>query len=91
LGRSALCLLSPIESERVIEIHAPMLLGDRGWGGGRGAGLLCIGPFGHEIPQSLGLDRRLWDIGYVKPHELQSPLGDPSHGEMVSDNFPEPI
>jgi hypothetical protein len=73
----------PIESERVIKIHAPVLLGDR-----VGGGLLCLGPFDHEIHQSLGLDFHLWGIGYV---ELESPLGDPPHGETVSNNFPEPI
>jgi hypothetical protein len=53
--------------------------------------VLLLGPFGHEIHQILRLDRRLWDIGYVEPHELESPLGNPPHGEMVSDNFPKPI
>jgi hypothetical protein len=54
-------------------------------------GLLCLGTFGHEICQSLGLDCCLWGVGYVEPHELKSPLGDPPHGEMISDNFPKPI
>jgi hypothetical protein len=33
----------------------------------------------------------LGDIHYVNPHELKSPLGDPSCGEAVLDNFPEPM
>jgi hypothetical protein len=75
----------PVESEGAIKIHAPVLLGDRGeW-------LLRLDPFTHEIRQSLGLDRHLWDIGYVKPHELESPLGNPSHGKAVSNIFSEPI
>jgi hypothetical protein len=57
-------------------------------GGGR---LLCFGPFSHEVHQGLGLARRLWDVGYVEPHELESPLGDPPYGEMVSDYFFKPI
>jgi hypothetical protein len=24
-------------------------------------------------------------------HELEGPLGDPAHGEMVPDDFPDPI
>jgi hypothetical protein len=68
----------PVESERAIKIHAPVLLGDRG------KRLLCLDPFTHEIHQSLGLDHHLWDIGYVKLHELESPLGNPSRGEAVS-------
>jgi hypothetical protein len=46
-------------------------------GGGGGRGLLNRGPFSHEIPQGLGLDRRLGDVGYVEPHELKCPLGNP--------------
>jgi hypothetical protein len=61
-----------------------MLLSDRG--GGR---LLSLGPFGHRIRQGLGLDRRLGHVGYVEPHELECPLGDPCRGEMVPDNFSE--
>jgi hypothetical protein len=49
-----------------------------------------LSPFDHKILQSLGLDCHLWGIGYVEPHELKSPLGDPPHGEIVSDNFPKP-
>jgi hypothetical protein len=33
----------------------------------------------------------LWDIYYVKPHELERPLDNPFHGEAVPDNFPEPM
>jgi hypothetical protein len=50
--------------------------------------MLCLGPFAHLIRQSLGLDRHLWGISYVNPHKIESPLGDPPCGEMVSDNFP---
>jgi hypothetical protein len=75
----------PIESEGAVEIHAPMLPGDRGWR------LLRVSPFSHEVCQSLGLDHRLLDIDYVKPLELERPLYDPSHGKAVSNNFPEPI
>jgi hypothetical protein len=53
--------------------------------------VLCLGPFGHKIRQSLGLDRLLWDIGYVEPHELEGSLGDPPRGETISNNFLEPI
>jgi hypothetical protein len=38
----------------------------------------------------MGLDRRLWHVGYVKRHKLECPLGDPSRGEIVSNNFPNP-
>jgi hypothetical protein len=75
----------PVVSEGAIKIHAPVLLGDRG------ERLLRLDPFTHEICQSLGLDRHLWDIDYVKPHELESALGNPSRGEVVSNNFTEPI
>jgi hypothetical protein len=77
----------PIESERVIKVYTLVLLGHRGSGGG----LLCLRPFHHEVCQSLGLDGCLWDLGYVKPHELESPLGDPSRGEAISEDFPEPL
>jgi hypothetical protein len=33
----------------------------------------------------------LWDICYVEPNELEGPLGKPSHGVAVPDNFPEPV
>jgi hypothetical protein len=69
---------------KAIEIHAPVLLGDRG-------GVLSLSLFSHKVCQSLGLDRHLGDVGYVKPHELESPFGDPPHHETVLDNFPEPI
>jgi hypothetical protein len=75
----------PIESEGAVEIHAPMLPGDRGWR------LLRVSPFSHEVCQSLGLDHRLWDVGYVKPHDLESPHGNSSPGEVVFNNFPKPI
>jgi hypothetical protein len=78
----------PIESERVIKVYTPVLLGHRGAGGG---GLLCLSPFHHEVCQSLGLDGCLRDLGYVKPHELESPLGDPSRGEAISEDLLEPL
>jgi hypothetical protein len=53
-------------------------------------GVLSLGPFDHKICQGLGLDCHLGHIGYVDPHELECPLGDPSRGEMVPDNFSEP-
>jgi hypothetical protein len=56
----------PVKSEGAIKIHASVLLGD--------GGLLRLGPFSHEIHQSLGLDHRLWDIGYVKPTSLRTHL-----------------
>jgi hypothetical protein len=49
-----------------------------------------LDPFSHEIHRRLGLDCHLWDVGYVEPHEFESLLGDPPHGEAVSNNFPEP-
>jgi hypothetical protein len=49
-----------------------------------------VDPFGHEIRQGLRLDHHLWHIGYVEPHELKRPLGDPSCGETIPDNFSEP-
>jgi hypothetical protein len=52
---------------------------------------LYFGPFHHKVHQRLGLDCCLLDICYVKPHELESPLGNPSHREAVPDNFPEPV
>jgi hypothetical protein len=76
---------SPVERKRAIKIHALVLLGNGGWG------LLSLGPFSQEICQSLGLDHHLWDVGYVKPHELESSLGNPPRSETISDNFPEPI
>jgi hypothetical protein len=60
-----------------------MFFSDRVWR------LLSLGPFSKKIRQSLGLDRRLWHVGYVEPHELECPLGEPSHGETVPDNFSE--
>jgi hypothetical protein len=59
------------------------------WSDG-GGGLLSLSPFGHKIRQGLGLDRRLGHIGYVKPHELECPLRDPSRGEIVPNNFSKP-
>jgi hypothetical protein len=53
-------------------------------------GLVRLDPFSHEIHRRLGLDCHLWDVGYVEPHEFESLLGDPPHGEAVSNNFPEP-
>jgi hypothetical protein len=60
-----------------------MLLNDRRW-------LLSLSSYGHKLRQGLGLDHRLGYVGYVEPHELECPLGDPSRGEMVPDNFSEP-
>jgi hypothetical protein len=45
---------------------------------------------GHKVHQGLGLDRCLRDLCYVEPHELESTLGNPSHAEAVSNNFPNP-
>jgi hypothetical protein len=64
-------------------VHA-IVLSDK-WGGR----LLCFDPFHHEVCQVLGLDCHLWDVRYVEPHELKSPLGDPSCGEAIPDNFPD--
>jgi hypothetical protein len=75
----------PVEGEGAIEVYAPVLLDH--WG----KQLLCFRPFRHEIRQCLGFDCRLGKIRYVKPHELESPLGNPSRGEVVPDNFPEPM
>jgi hypothetical protein len=61
-----------------------VLLGDRGWR------LLSPDRLGHQIRKSVGLDRHLGYLGYVKPLELKSPLGDPTRGEMVPDDFAEP-
>jgi hypothetical protein len=47
---------SPVEGKRAIKIYAPMVLGDRG------RRLLSLGPFGHEIHQSLGHECHLGDI-----------------------------
>jgi hypothetical protein len=52
--------------------------------------LLSHSPFDHKIGQGLGLDHHLGHIGYVEARELECPLADPSRGEMVPDNFPEP-
>jgi hypothetical protein len=72
-----------VESEEVVEVHAPVLPGNQGrqW--------LGFSPFCHKVCQGLGLDHHLRDVCYVELHELESPLGNPSHGEAVSDNFPE--
>jgi hypothetical protein len=32
----------------------------------------------------------LGDVGYVMPHELECPLGDPPSGKMVPNNFSKP-
>jgi hypothetical protein len=73
-----------VEGEGDIEIHDPMLLGDRG------GGVLILGLFGHKICQGLGLDRHLRYVGYVERHKLEWPLGDLSHGELIPDNFSQP-
>jgi hypothetical protein len=56
-----------------------------------GRQLLCFYQFRHEIRQCPGFDCRLEDVHYVKPHELESPLGNPSRGEAVPNNFFEPM
>jgi hypothetical protein len=61
-----------------------MLLSDLG---GR---LLSLSPFSHKTRQGLVLDRHLGYVGYVKPHKLKCPLGDPSRGKPIPDNFSEP-
>jgi hypothetical protein len=73
-----------IEGEGAIEVHAPMLLSDRwGW-------LLGLGPFRHKVRQGLGFDHRLGHVCHVEPHKLECPLGDPSHYELIPNNFFEP-
>jgi hypothetical protein len=52
--------------------------------------LLSLGLFGRKICQGLGLDDHLWYIGYIEAHKLECPLGDPSYGETVPDNFSKP-
>jgi hypothetical protein len=76
---------SPVESEGAAKVHAPVLLANRDMR------LLIFGPFHHEVRKGLRLDHRLWDVCYVEPHELKGPLGNPSHGEAISDNFLEPV
>jgi hypothetical protein len=71
----------PIEGKGVIEVHALVLLGHRG------KRLLYFCPFCHKICERLRLDCRLWAIHYVKPHEFENPLGDPSRGEAIPNNF----
>jgi hypothetical protein len=75
----------PVESEGAVKVHAPVLLGSQG------RRLLCFGPFHHEGRQSLRLDFHLWDICYVEPNGLESRFGNPSRGEVVPDNFSEPV
>jgi hypothetical protein len=72
---------SAVEGKRAIEVHASMLLSDLG------VRLLSLGPFGYKIRQGMGLDHRLGHIGYVEP---ECPFVDPSHGEMVPNNFFKP-
>jgi hypothetical protein len=57
--------------------------------GVRGRRLLGLGPFDQKIYQGLGLDRRLGHIHYVDPHKLERPLGDPSRGESIPNDFSE--
>jgi hypothetical protein len=71
--------LAPIEGKRVVKVHVPVFPGHRG------RRLLCFCLFHHEICQCLGLDCRLRAISYVKTHELESQLGNPSRGEAVPD------
>jgi hypothetical protein len=52
--------------------------------------LQSLGPFGYKIRFGLGLDHHFGHVGYVVPHELEWPFGDPSHGETVLDNFSKP-
>jgi hypothetical protein len=52
--------------------------------------LLSLSPFGHKNLLGLGLDRHLGHVGYVEPHKLKCPLGDPSRGESIPDNFFDP-
>jgi hypothetical protein len=68
-----------VEGERAIKIHAPMLLSGPGEGW-----LLSLDPFGHKIYQGLGLDCYFGHVGYVEPHDLECPLGNPSRGETFS-------
>jgi hypothetical protein len=83
-GRSVRCLLPlPIEGERVIKVHAPVLLGHQG------RQLLRFCPFFHEICQRMGLDCCLRDICHIKPHKHKSPLRNPSCGEAIPGNFSE--
>jgi hypothetical protein len=72
-----------VEGKRAIKIHSPMPLSDRGW-------LLSLSPFSHKVCQGLGIDRCLGYVGYVEPHELECPLGDPSCGATVLKNFSKP-
>jgi hypothetical protein len=51
---------------------------------------VSLGPFGHKIRQGLGLDCRLRARRLCRANELECPLGDPSRGEMVPDNFSKP-
>jgi hypothetical protein len=66
-----------VEVERALEVH---------WA----VQMLSLGPFVYKIRQGLGLDHHFIHLGYVEPHELECPFGDPSHGDTVPDNFSEP-
>jgi hypothetical protein len=57
--------------------------------GVQGRRLLGLGLFGQKICQGLGLDRCLGQIRYVDPHNLKRPLGDPSHGKLIPNDFSE--
>jgi hypothetical protein len=70
-----------VDGEGALEIHAPTLLGV--WG----RWLLGLGPFSQKMHRGLRLDRRLGHIRYVEPHKLERPLGDPSHGESIPNDF----
>jgi hypothetical protein len=70
-------------SEGAIELHAPVLPGNRG------RRLMCFGSFRHEVQQGLCLDYHLRDVCYVEPCELESSHGNPSRGKAVPDNFRE--
>ena len=63
-----------------VEVHHPVLVGDV-WGQE-----LDFRPFGDEVGESLRLDSGARDIPDVMTHELESPLGDSSHGITVADD-----
>jgi hypothetical protein len=71
-----------VEGEGSIEVHAQMFLG--------GGGLPSLSPFTHKVRQGLGFDCRLGYVCHVEAHKLKCPLGNPSRGESIPDNFSEP-
>jgi hypothetical protein len=76
---------NPNEGEGVIKVHTLVLPGHQG------RRLFCFCPFCHKVYQCMGHDCHLWDIRYVKIHEFESSLDNPSCGEAVPNNFPEPV